>query len=162
MDTIREKQEALMEKMLDTLNAMDDPSSDEFSDLLEAATKLNDSMAAFDKNRVETLKVKTNAEVEKMKSESTATIEQAKADRDTKVEKGRSLGTIVSAVINAILTALTIGAGIWSTKATIEATNARFDRATAKEEFEPITTLTNKTTVQDGLRNDKPFNKFFH
>ena len=157
---IREKQEALLSKMLDTLDAMD-PSSDEFDDLLDSATKLHDSMNSWEKNRVETLKVKSNAEVEKMKAESAAMIEQSKADRDAKIEKGRSIGQIVSTVINMILTTLTIVAGVWSTKATIDATNARFDRATAKEEFEPITTLTNKTTVQDGLRDSKPFNKFF-
>ena len=161
MDTIREKQNVLLDKMLTKLESMPDQTTEEFQSLLAAANELHASMIKSDQNDTERLKIQNSADVEKLKCESASLIEAAKADKETKIEKGRSIGTFLNTLVNGALTVLSVLAGVWCTKATIDATNKRFEMATAKEEYEPITTLTDRTTVQDGLRDNKAF-KFFH
>lgn len=159
--TVDDRAADTVDKLLCKLDSIEDITSDEYIALLDGATGLYKQVVESNKNKIAILNMKENSENEKNKNDLTREIETKKVESNEKVETKKTISSIVTTVLNGILTIVSVIAGIWTTKATIEAANMRFERATAKEFDEPITTLTNKTTVQDGLRDQTKPVKFF-
>lgn len=151
--------EELLEKGLEKLKTMD-PTSDAYLKLLDRNTKLLAVINASKKNDVLLAQAASNREAEFYKADALKEVEDKKSEASKKVENLRNAGTFFTAVLNGLVTLLGIFATVKTTQASIEAMDRRFELATKKEFDEPFTTLTNKTTVQDGLRDNSKF-KFF-
>ena len=157
MDEVLQKQKALVDMMLDTLEAMPDKNSDEFHKLLADVIKLQASITINEKNSVERTKAATSVDIERMRSEANTLIEQTKSDASIKSEKHRTIGAFIVAVVGGLFTFGTAMLNRKTAREQIEATDRRFELATRKEYDEPINTLTNRTTVQNGLSDKFKF-----
>ena len=158
-NNVDQKAIELLDGMIGKLEKMD-ITSDNYVNLLDSMTNLYEQVNESTKNKVALSKTLTEAESEKLKAKSNEEIEEKRSKSNEKIATRNAVGTFIAGAIAFAGSLVTAIIGFKSNKAMIEAADRRFEMATRKEYDEPIVTLTNKTTVQDGLRNSTP-HKFF-
>ena len=110
--------------------------------------------------KIEEKKIDAQRSLDNAKIEAQKDIERTRNESNEKLEKKRSVSGIIIGLLGAISGLSAIGAAAIQAKNNctmkqmeLESMDRRFMQATKKEFDEPISTLTNKTIVQNGLRN---------
>lgn len=141
---LKEKASAMLIDLYQATAKMDQ-TSPEYVKAVDTASHLMTAINKADENEIA-------IEIERAKAE----MEASKNLTAVKVEKTRSVMALIGSLVASILGIAGIVLQVKNSAAIAkqQGDNQRylFDRATAREEEMPITTLTDRTIVQDGLK----------